>query len=215
MKNISESYSFFDFLEKKDLEKLKDISFKKNYKKDEILFYRGDESKYLHLLSKGIVKLYTHDIKENEVVIHNLVAPSLVAEIMNYEDMNFLANCSFETDGEVILIDYKRFKEKFLEKPEISMFFIKSLTKKIKYLENFINYNVTLNSMEKIAKFLLENEEHLLNLKQVKIAKLLNITPETLSRQLAKLKKDAVIENEKGYIRILDHKKLGFYKASF
>ncbi|HJE03013.1 MAG TPA: helix-turn-helix domain-containing protein, partial [Aliarcobacter thereius] len=75
--------------------------------------------------------------------------------------------------------------------------------------------NVTLNSMEKIAKFLLENEEHLLNLKQVKIAKLLNITPETLSRQLAKLKKDGVIDNDKGHIRILDHKKLGFFKASF
>ena len=94
-------YKYFSFLEEKDLDKLKDISIKKTYKKDEILFYKGDESKYLHLLVSGIVKLYTHDFKDNEVVIHNLIGPALIAEIMNYEEMDFLANCAFETDAEV------------------------------------------------------------------------------------------------------------------
>ena len=201
-------YKYFSFLEEKDLDKLKDISIKKTYKKDEILFYKGDESKYLYLLVSGIAKLYTHDFKDNEVVIHNLIGPALIAEIMNYEEMDFLANCSFDTDAEVILIDYKKFKKEFLQKPEISIFFIKSLTKKIKFLQNFIDYNVSLNSMEKIAKFLYENEELLKNLKQVKIAQILNITQETFSRQLAKLKKENIIENEKGYIKILDYKKI-------
>ncbi len=201
-------YKYFSFLEEKDLDKLKDISIKKTYKKDEILFYKGDESKYLYLLVSGIAKLYTHDFKDNEVVIHNLIGPALIAEIMNYEEMDFLANWAVETDAEVILIDYKKFKEEFLQKPEISMFFIKSLTKKIKFLQNFIDYNVSLNSMEKIAKFLYENEELLKTLKQVKIAQILNITPETFSRQLAKLKKENIIENEKGYIKILDYKKI-------
>ena len=44
-----------------------------------------------------------------------------------------------------------------------------------------------------------------------KIAQILNITPETFSRKLAKLKKEKVIQNEKGYIKILDHKKLEHY----
>jgi len=201
-------YAYFDFLEQKDIERLKEISFKKVYKKGEILFYKGDEPRYLHLLIFGVVKLYIHDFKDNEVVIHNLVGPSLIAEIVNYEEINFIANCSFETNCEVILIDYKRFKEEFLLKPEISMFFIKSLTKKIKYLENFINYNITLNSLEKIAKFLYENEKLLPSLKQVKIAQILNITPETFSRGLTKLKKDNIIENDKGIIKILDYEKL-------
>jgi len=201
-------YTYFDFLEQKDIERLKEISFKKAYKKGEILFYKGDEPRYLHLLIFGVVKLYIHDFKDNEVVIHNLVGPSLIAEIVNYEEINFIANCSFETNCEVILIDYKRFKEEFLLKPEISMFFIKSLTKKIKYLENFINYNITLNSLEKIAKFLYENEKLLSSLKQVKIAQILNITPETFSRGLTKLKKDKIIENDKGIIKILDYEKL-------
>ena len=52
------------------------------------------------------------------------------------------------------------------------------------------------------------NESILINLKQVKIAQILNITPETFSRKISKLKKDGIIQNEKGHIKILDHDKL-------
>ena len=203
-----DDFHFFNFLKEEDLQKLKEISVKKYFNKDEILFYRGEEPKYLHLLIKGIAKLYTYDHKDNEVIIHNLMAPSLIAEIVNYEEIRFPANCSFETRAEVLLIDYEKFKNQFLLKPEISMFFIKSLTKKIKALESFINYNISSNSTEKIAKFLLDNESILITLKQVKIAQILNITPETFSRKLAELKKDKIIQNEKGYIKILNHEKL-------
>ena len=206
-----EDFYFFSFLKEEELIRLKEISIKKYFNKDEILFYKGDEAKYLHLLIKGIAKLYTYDHKENEVIIHNLMAPSLIAEIVNYEEMRFPANCTFETKAEVLLIDYEKFKKEFLLKPEISMFFIKSLTKKIKALESFINYNISSNSIEKIAKFLFDNESILINLKQVKIAQILNITPETFSRKLAKLKKEKIIQNEKGYIKILDHQKLKSY----
>lgn len=210
-KNTIDDFYFFNFLKEEEKTRLKEISIKKFFNKDEILFYKGDEPKYLHLLLKGIAKLYTYDHKDNEVVIHNLMAPSLIAEIVNYEDLRFPANCTFETNAEVLLIDYEKFKNEFLLKPEVSMFFIKSLTRKIKALESFINYNVSSNSIEKIAKFLYDNESILINLKQVKIAQLLNITPETFSRKLAKLKKEKIIQNDKGYIKILDYAKLKNY----
>jgi len=205
-----EDFYFFSFLKNDELIRLKEISVKKNYNKNEILFYKGDSAKYLHLLIKGVVKIYTHDSKDNEVIIHNLMAPSFIAEIANYEEVKFPANCAFETKAEVLLIDYEKFKEEFLLKPEISIFFIKSLTKKIKALESFISYNISSNSSEKIAKFLLDNESILVNLKQVKIAQILNITPETFSRKISKLKKDEIIHNEKGYITILDHERLKY-----
>ncbi|MGB7402025.1 Crp/Fnr family transcriptional regulator [Arcobacter sp. KX21116] len=205
--NIHEYY-FFDSLDEKEKKELEKISRKKSYKKDEILFYKGDEAKYLYLLVSGIVKVYKHDYKDNEVIIHNLRAPTFIAEIANYEEIPYPANCSFEVDSEVYVIEYNKFKENFLYKPEISMMLIKSLTKKIKALENFINFNITADSNIKITQFLYENEDILSSLRQVKIASILNITPETLSRKISKLKKDKIIENNKGHIKILDHKKL-------
>ena len=87
----------------------------------------------------------------------------------------FLANCAFETDAEVILIDYKKFKEEFLQNQDFNIF-IKSLIKKIKFLQNFIDYNVSLNSMEKKLQNFYMKMRKLKTLKQVKIAQILNIT---------------------------------------
>ena len=201
-------YYFFSSLNDKELDKLKDISVLKKYSKNEILFYTGDEPKYLHLLVKGVVKLYKHDYKDSEIVIHNISAPSLIAEIANYDEKPYPANCSFEVDSEVVLIDYEKFKEEFLHKKDISMLFIKSLSKKIKYLENFIHTNVTIDINAKVAKFLYENESMLSSIKQVKMAEILNIREETLSRKIAKLIKDGIIEKEKRNIKILDHQRL-------
>ena len=49
-------FSFFSFLKEEDLNRLKEITIKKYFNKNEILFYKGDEPKYLHLLIKGIAK---------------------------------------------------------------------------------------------------------------------------------------------------------------
>lgn len=203
-----QNFYFFKLLKQEELQRLEEISIKREFNKDEILFYKGDEPKYLHFILSGFVKLYTHDHKDNEVLIHNLMAPTLIAEMANFENIPYPANCSFETKSEVLLIDYEKFKEEFLLKPDIAMFFIKSLTKKIKTLESFISYNVNSNSTEKIAKFLRQNESLLENLKQVKIAQILNLTPETFSRKISLLKKQGIIQNEKGHIKILDYEKL-------
>lgn len=208
--NLRDFY-FFSFLKDEEIKRLKQISIKKEFYKDEILFYKGEKPKYLHFLVNGIVKLYTHDSKDNEMIIHNFVGPCLIAEIVNFNDGIFPANCSFETKSTMLLIDNEKFKNEFLLKPEIALYFIKSLTNKIKVLENFINYNIGSSSIEKIAKFLYENEKLLPTITQVKIAKLLNITPETLSRKIAKFKKENIIQNNKGHIIIKDYDKLQSY----
>ncbi len=194
--NLKEFY-FFSSLDEKELNELNDISILKKYSKGELLFYSGEESKYLHFLVKGVVRLYKHDFRDNEILIHNINAPSFIAEIANYEDTPFPANCSFEVDSEVVLIDYEKFKEKFLHKTEISMLFIKSLTKKIKYLENFIHTNMSIDINAKVAKFIYDNEKVIDTIKQVKIAEILNIREETLSRKITKLIKDGIIKKIK------------------
>lgn len=207
MANLRDYY-FFNSLNEEEIEKLKDISIFKKYSKGDILFYIGDKSKYLHLLVDGVVKIYKHDYKDNEIVIHHINAVSFIAEISNYEEMPFPANCTFETNAEVILIDYEKFKEQFLYKKDISMLFIKSLTQKIKFLEKFINNNVSIDVNAKVAKFIYDNEKTINSIKQIKVAELLNIREETLSRKVSALVKKGIIKKDKRDIKIIDHDKL-------
>ncbi|WP_417334191.1 Crp/Fnr family transcriptional regulator [Halarcobacter sp.] len=207
MSKLKEFY-LFNSLDQKDLELLESISFEKKFTEDELVFYKGDESKYLLLLISGCVKIYRHDFKDNEVTIHNIKASSFIAELANYEKIPYPANCRCEMDSKIIFIDYKKFEEYFLQKNEFLLIFIKSLTKKIKALELFISTNMIEDVDAKIAKFIYDNKADISAIKQIKIAELLNIRQETLSRKLAKLKKDGVLENKKGKIEIKDERAL-------
>ena len=205
--NLKDFY-FFSFLSDEELKELEDISIIKEYSKDQLLFFNGDKPKYLHLLISGVVKLYKHDFRDNEIMLHCINAPSFIAEISNYEEKPFPANCSFEVGSKVLLIDYEKFKDKFLHKKEISMLFIKSLSKKIKYLEEFIHTNMSIDINAKVAKFIYDNEKNLNSIKQIKIAEMLNIREETLSRKITILIKNGIIKKEKRNISIIDHQKL-------
>ena len=199
---------FFSSLNEEEIEELNHITLIKEYPAGKILFYEKDQPKYLYLLAQGSARLYKYDLKGNEIVLHTLQAPNFIAEIANFDEFAYPANCSLESQSIIYLIDYKQFKEKFLTKSEISLAVIKSLIKKIKAIEQFITYSMTTDSYGKIVKFLYENEELLPSIKQVKIASLLNIAPETLSRNITKLKKEQIVDKSDGYIKIIDYKRL-------
>ena len=70
---------------------------------------------------------------------------------------------------------------------------IKSLTAKIRTLDQVIERQIVLNADERVVNFIMENFELFKNSKQSQIANLLNIAPETLSRMISKFKKSGFL----------------------
>ncbi|MBP3207196.1 MAG: Crp/Fnr family transcriptional regulator [Campylobacter sp.] len=180
---------FFKNLSEKELKRLKEISFFKSYKKGEILFYEGEESEYLLILVQGVVKIYKMSSKNKEILLHLIRPISIVAELVNFDEIPYPASCEFITDGEVLKINYAKFKTEFMENPKICVEIIKSLTEKIRALNLLIERQVVLNADERVVNFIMENFELFKNSKQSQIANLLNLAPETLSRMISKFKK--------------------------
>jgi CRP/FNR family transcriptional regulator len=183
------------------------ISSLKEYKKGNIIFYEGDQPKKLKLLLDGIVKVYKSDSKGNEVILHFFQPQTLIAETAHMQKINYPATAICETDCKVLEIDYALFEKDFLRNPDISFKIIQSLSKKIKTLQNVITTNLTMDTFSRICKFIYENENHIHELTHRKIAAILNITPETLSRNLSTLKKDGIVAVNNRKIEILakDH----------
>jgi CRP-like cAMP-binding protein len=200
----------FKNLNEKDIDEIKNFTIIKYLKKDDIVFYEKEESKYLHLLVEGIVKVYKVDNKGNELIIHKFYPPSLIAELANFENMFFPANCSMETDGIILKIEFEKFK-KFLKKGDVCFSIMSSLLKKMKYLDGIIQDNLILDTTTKIAKFIYDNPEAFEDLKQHSIAALLNIKPETLSRKLKKLKDLGIIEKKENKFFVKDREKIKDY----
>ncbi len=194
------SFYMFKNLTESQFERLKEISTIKEYKKGNILFYEGDKPSHLVVLTEGILQIYKSDPKGNKIILHSFFQPSLIAEIANFENMRYPATAEFLTDGKVVLVDYEIFEKEFLKNPEIAFTIIKSLSDKVRLLENVITYDIVLSSTARVAKFIYEHEMEFLTLKKSEIASIMNITPETLSRIISKFKKLGILrKDQSGY----------------
>ena len=152
--------------------------------------------------------MYKVDSKGNEVILHFFQPQTLIAETAHMQKINYPATAICETDCKLLEIDYVLFEKDFLRNPDISFKIIQSLSKKVKALQNVITTNLTMNTFSRICKFIYENENHIDELSHRKIAAILNITPETLSRNLSTLKKDEIIVVNNRKIEILDKDRL-------
>ncbi len=192
----------FENLDKKELDEIEKISSIKKFNKDNILFYEGDESKYLYILLKGKIKLYKVMAQDRELVLKFFHENEFIAEVANFEEINYPATAQAATDIEVLRIDFASFKTQIYHNPKLSFMIMKSLIKKIRNLENVLSMNLVLDSKQRVARYIYNNLDNFFVTKNVKIAELLNITPETLSRILRVFKDEKIIDTKNKTIDI-------------
>jgi len=175
----------------------------KHYKKDSIVFYEGDESEYLHILMEGSVKLYKTSPKGTQIQINRFTAPSLIAEFACFEQEIFPATCEFVSDGAIGLLHFDKLYE-YLNQPQFSLELIKSLTGKVMMLSALVHKETILSSEAKVADLMIKKVSIFNRLKNNEIASILNLTPETFSRILTKLKKEGIISVEDHKLTVLN-----------
>ncbi|MCI0500310.1 MAG: Crp/Fnr family transcriptional regulator [Epsilonproteobacteria bacterium] len=196
---------------KNDLNKLiefshiEEITTKKKYTEGEIIFFEGEIPHYFYLLLSGFVKVYKTDHKCNEIVLHNFAPTTFIAEMASIENFKFPASAVALSDCVIALIKKNEFIDILKTHPEISFLLTKSLTRKIKALEGLLNRSLIFDATTTIASYIYHNEELFKTKKNKIIANELNITPETLSRVLKKLKDLKILDNESN---IIDKNKL-------
>lgn len=198
-----EEIPMFSALGESHINELKEMIHVKQFRKESILFYEGDQSDYLHILMEGSVKLYKTSPKGSQVQINRLSAPGLIAEYALFENEPFPATCEFLTDGAIGLLHFDKLYA-YLNKPEFSLALIKSLTGKISLLSALVHKETILSSEAKVADLMLKKVTIFNRLKNNEIASILNLTPETFSRILSKMKKEGIIKIEKHKLHILN-----------
>lgn len=206
IKDMLKNTDIFSSLSDVELQEIVNITLVQKLQKENILFYEGDEADAFYLLLEGKVKLYKTGVKSQEIILHYFSNNAMIAEMATLEGINFPATCKATADDTIVA---KINKEKFLtilkSNGELPFHIIKSLTKKIKNLELTINRNLIFDATAKVCSFLKENPYSLQTQKNVEIAKILNMAPETFSRTLAKLRDLHILDQENN---INDHEKL-------
>ena len=204
----------FKTLTDAQIDELIQISSIKQFEEGDILFYEESKPGYLYFLLKGAIKEYKYDTSGKTLVVQHYFTPNIIGEAANFGQMVYDTTAECVSKCMILTITYEDFEKKFLKNPDISFKLLLQLAKKIK---TTMSYNMPKDSMSKLAEFIYENEELFNTTKNYKIAKMLNISPETLSRLLKKLKDRQIFERkENGHYRISNREGLKqFFKSGF
>ncbi|MGB5866990.1 MAG: Crp/Fnr family transcriptional regulator [Arcobacteraceae bacterium] len=194
MKNRLKDIDMFSKVDDITLEKIYDITTVDKYEQNSIVFYEGDSSKYLHCLLKGVVKLYKTTSNDKEIILKYFHPHELIAEVASFENIPYPATALAHSSVELLKIDFEKFKQIMYNNPELSFAIQVSLIKKIKTLETVISRHIILDAKERVIEYIYDFTEDFFELKNVEIAKILNLSPETLSRVLRTLKDEKYID---------------------
>lgn len=182
------------------LSQIESFSKEATFPKESIVFYEGDDSKYLYLLKSGIIKLYKVTSNDKEVILKYFHPNELIAEVANFEQIPYPATAQAFTNVEVIMIDFASLKDIIYQNPAFAFKIQTSLIKKIKNLENLVSMHIVLDSQERVAKYIYDHTEEFFKMKNIITAEILNISPETLSRILRTFKNEGLIDIPKKVI---------------
>lgn len=172
---------------------IQQIGIIRHYGEGEIIFYEGDESLYFHFLIEGEVSVYKSSASTETILIHRFRAPSLIAEMATLKQVPYPASCESLQDSIILKISRDPFLELLKNDPSLSIALIASLTQKISALELSLQRHSAPSAISKVSRLIRDDKDIFLRLKGIEIARLIGVTPETLSRMVKKLKSEGII----------------------
>ena len=210
IKNIIQSLSFFSTLNEEEVEKLISISSLQQYTNEYMLHYENTQSDRLLFLVDGLAKASKIDKHDNEIFLYYVHKNHILSEISTLQD-NYLTSYSNMTlieDSQVLSIDYQAFKKYFLDNGLLCLELANEIIHQSRQLQDLVSREFVFNSVAKVSMMLCSDINMFNKLKRYDISLMLHIQPATLSRVLNRLKRDAIIDIDRGKVIILNSKRL-------
>ncbi|VEU81280.1 Crp/Fnr family transcriptional regulator [Haploplasma axanthum] len=181
--------------------------------KGDFLYHMGDTGAALYVVHQGKIKIARYNDDGNEQVIRILNPGDFLGEELlftNIKANNFAVSLE---DSAVCMLEGSKLKEYIMDKPQIGIRMLSELSTRLSESDNKIeSYNLDLSEKRIVASILkLSKGNHIFTLPFSKSdwASILGMSSETLSRNLAELKKSNLIELEgQRTIKIINHDNL-------
>ena len=205
------SLPLFDSLQRDDIEKIASFCSVRHHKAGDVLFYEKDTKDAIYYIIKGSVKFYKVDRFDNEIFLYKLYSNSLIFNVSKLIDSFFIscyANAEFLEDSMVLCIQSQPFREMIYANQRLMTKILEESFKMIQQMQCIISRDVVFDGTAKVAHMLVNELDTFNKLKKHEIAYMLHIQPETLSRILNKLTRNATIAIEKNNIVILNIQEL-------
>lgn len=204
--------SMFKGLSPDQIDHLADIAIVKSYRRNQTIFAEGEDCHSFYVIINGMVRIFKLAPSGKEQIIHIFRDGDIFGEAAVFSGGKFPAFATAIKETKVILFPKDKFVRLIKDDPDLSLRIIGTLSERLKQFVSVIE-NLSLKEVSgRLASYLLHlsdksNQAEIIELDITKgnLASLLGTIPETLSRILAKMSDEGIIESiGNRTIKILD-----------
>ncbi len=191
---------------------------KTTLQKGAIIYQAGDEFRNLYAIRSGSVKIYSINEQGDEQITSFHMSGDLIGfdAIADNEHLSFAQ--ALETSS-IAELPYQELMQLSIQYPCINMYLLKVISAEISTKKNLMMMISKQTAEQRVAAFLLHIYDDLssrnlvrnqitLSMTRYEIGNYISLTIETISRVLARFKKEGIINVNGRAITILDHNKL-------
>ncbi len=203
IRNLITTIPLFENLEDKNYDDLASIVHSKKYKKGEMIFSENDSANGFYVAAQGRVKIFKSSPEGKEQILHIFGPGEPFGEIAVFTGKSFPASAEAIAATEAVFFPKNEFINLIKNDPALSLNMLSVLSLRLKRFSSLIE-NLSLKEVPgRLAAYLLyinENEdssyELTLDISKGQLASILGTIPETLSRILAKMTKEGLIDSD-------------------
>lgn len=182
------------------------------FKKGQIIFSEGEDGTGFYLVLKGRVKVFKLSPEGKEQILHILGPGEPVGEVAMFSGECFPAGAQAMEETRLLFFPREAFVEMIRRDPSVALRMLAVLAKRLRKFTALIEDLSLKEVPSRLAGYLLEHERSVrtgscfnLEIPKAQLASLLGTIPETLSRILARMASEGLIQLDgtRG-IRILD-----------
>jgi len=202
----------FESLPHAEREKLAGIVQDRRVTRGTCIFTEGEEAEGFYVVAEGRVKVFKVSPDGKEQTLHLFGPFQPVGEAAVFAGQSFPANAECIEDGRLLFFPRDRFVALIEAYPTVALSMLAVMSKRLKRFAALIEDLSLKEAPARLAAYLLHLARQQggagaveLDMSKRQLASVLGSTPETLSRVLAKLTKEGLIEQHgKGHISLLD-----------
>lgn len=179
----------------------------KDYQKGDYIFRTGDKADRLYIVSSGKMKIYKYLSDGREQILYIYSEGDFVGGFNLLKEDEYLYNAVALEDTSIVTLTKKKFDDIILKNPSITLKILEKAYERVRWAEELVDRLSSSNADAKVARLLLDLIRDFgsrqargtvldLSINREEMGSYAGISRETMSRKLAALKEEGLIDFE-------------------
>ncbi|MDA8254699.1 MAG: Crp/Fnr family transcriptional regulator [Betaproteobacteria bacterium] len=208
---ILRALPIFETLDDECLRPLTYVAMLRAIPRHTVVLHAGDRTDNIYFVLSGALKVQVSDEEGREVILSMLGPGELFGEMGVLDDHPRSATVLAVESSEVVVIGKDDFKRCLVENPDVSLFIMRNLVKRLRLADRNIESLALLDVYGRVARLLLESADVVNGRKVVThkltkqdIAKMIGASREMVSRVMRDLTAQGLIQEHEGQLILVD-----------